>query len=94
MKVFDMNEPAYSEWVASRPLIVQEMIRKWPPNILFRLKTTGQRVVVIAYNESGTVTVDVLEEFNPERPYTTNRRVFGINPHDLEECDLPTEHVN
>lgn len=84
--VNQMDEAAFEEWVASRPAAIQAMIRRHPPGRLYLLKTTGQRVLIHSYLEDGTVKVDVNAEFNAT---VLPRRVFGISPDDLEECDLP-----
>lgn len=50
------------------------------------LKPTGQRVTIYSYSEDGTVTVNVTGEYNLTMFDT---QVFGINPDDLEPCELP-----
>ncbi len=42
----------------------------------------------MSYSENGTVTVAVSGEFNA---VTFERQVFGVNPDDLDECDLPAK---
>lgn len=86
-KVNELTEDWY-EWVASRPPVVKALCEKYPPNILFRLKSTGQRCTVYSYNEAGTLTVSVTGQYNL---IDFSRNVFGIAPEDLEECDLPAE---
>jgi hypothetical protein len=81
------QKKAWDEWVASRPPIIQEMCRRFPPCNLYRLKTTGSRVTLYSYSENGTLTVNVTGEYNA---VMFNRQVFGIKPDDLEECDLPS----
>jgi hypothetical protein len=78
---------SYEGWVASRPPIVQEVIKKYPPNLLYRLTTTDQIVTIYSYSEDGTVTVDVDHDLNPDKPAGVT--VFGIDPDDLVECDIP-----
>lgn len=87
--LFELNEPEWTEWVNSRPPLVKDIAQKLPPNKLYRLKTTGQRVTMYSISENGTVTVDITGEFNL---IDFDRQVFGINPDDLEECDLPKEN--
>ena len=82
----EMNMTAFDEWVASRPPVVQEIIRKLPPDRLYRMKSTGHRVTLIAYAEDGTVRVNVSGQFNF---VMFDRQVFGVKADDLEECDLP-----
>jgi hypothetical protein len=85
-KLCDLDEEAYQAWVESRPEVVKEIAKRLPPNKLYRLKTTWQRVTMYSINEDGTVTVDITGDYNL---IDFSRRVFGINPDDLEECDLP-----
>ncbi len=84
-KICELAE-SWQEWVDSRPPVVKALCEKYPPNILFRLKDTGQRVYVISYQESGTVRVAITGEYNL---INFSREVFGINPADLAECELP-----
>lgn len=43
-------------------------------------------MTIYSYSEDGTMTVDVTGQYNK---LTFDRRVFGIQPEDMEECDLP-----
>ena len=76
----------WDEWLASRPEKIRQLALKFPPNRLFLLKSTNQKVSPVSYNESGTITVLVSGDFNL---VSFERRVFGIAPDDLEECDIP-----
>lgn len=91
----ESQEAAWSKWVAERPQVIQDMVEKYKLryDTLYRLKTTGQRVILYSLAESGTVTVNILYEYNPERLSLAfgGLQVFGIDPADLEECDLPTD---
>lgn len=73
--------------MASRPPVIQELCRKVPAGNLYRLKDAGQRVTIYSYQEDGTVVVAVLGKYNL---VAFERRVFGIKPEDLEECEFPT----
>lgn len=84
--LFELDEAEFQEWLEGRPAIVREIAERLRPDKLYRLKTTGQRVTMYSINEDGTVTVDVTGRFNL---IAFDRQVFGINPDDLEECDLP-----
>lgn len=75
----------WDKWLETRPKIIKDMAEKLPPNRLYKLKH-DVRVTLYSYSEDGTVTVNVTGEYN--RVFF-NRRVFGIKPDDLEECDLP-----
>lgn len=78
----------FEKWVATRPDLIQQMVRQFPPDRLYRMRSTGHRVLIHAYSESGTVTVLVLYRWN--RVLAFERQVFGIDPiADLEECEPP-----
>lgn len=81
---------SWKEWVASRPPNVRVWAEKFEPWTLYRMKSTGHRVTLHSFNEAkdGTVTlrVNVTGQFNL---VSMERRVFGIDPNDLEECELP-----
>lgn len=81
---------AWEAWVATCPRTVRDVIaeHRLDPWTLYRLTTTDQRVSLISVSESGTVRVAVTGEFNL---VTHERAVFGINPADLKECDLPND---
>jgi len=81
------NLAAWELWVDSRPPIIKELARRFPPWELFRLKSSGHRVFAYSYAEDGTLTVVVSGKFNA---VLLERRVFGIRPDDLEPCELPT----
>jgi hypothetical protein len=55
---------------------------------LYRMKSTNRRVTVQSFNEGPpvTLTVNVEGKFNL---VVMERAVFGIDPDDLEPCDLP-----
>lgn len=75
---------AFDAWVQARPPCIQEMIRALPIDRLYRLGPN--RVTLYSFCEDGTVTVDVTGEFNR---VLFSRRVFGVDPKDLVECELP-----
>jgi len=81
----EKNEPYWSEWLADQPPTIQALIARYPPNRLYRM-ANGQRVTIVGYRDDGTVTVDVSGEFNL---VTFERSVFGVDPVELVECDLP-----
>lgn len=87
-KICDIDQDGWNEWVSTRPASVQAVCKRLPPNLLYLLKTSNHRVTIYSYSEDGTVTVNVTGEYNF---VAFPRQVFGINPDDLEECDLPTE---
>lgn len=79
--------PEFDAWVESRPEVIRKMIQALPPDRLYRLWENGSRCTIYSYEEDGTVTVEVTGQFNEN--VFIDRKVFGIDPEDLTECDLP-----
>ena len=79
----------WNDWVQSRPESVRSVASKLFPWKLYRQKSSGHRVTVQAFDEQldGKVTLRVMVggEFNL---VAFERSVFGVDPEDLEECDL------
>lgn len=69
-----VQQKEYDEWVASRPLVVQAIIAKCPPYLEYTL--LGQLAHILAYNEGGTIRVQVEDPLFP-------REVFGVSPENL-----------
>jgi hypothetical protein len=82
----DEQERGLAEWKASRPDVVRAMMDKLDIWSLYRMKSTGHRVTIYSFYENGMVTVNVTGEYNS---VAFDRRVFGVDPDDLEPCDLP-----
>ena len=82
----ELNEDAFEEWLDGRPDIIREVATKCPPGRLYLLKISNHRVFPYSYSEDGTITVVVSGEYNA---VLFERKVFGIHPNDLVECDLP-----
>ncbi len=87
------KQEVLDQWEAfldGRPAEVIAVFRRFPVWELFRMKSTGQRVQVVAVNEhegdEPTLTVAVRPEWNF---VTFGRNVFGIPLDDLEPCELP-----
>ena len=82
---------AWSQWVSDRPDNVRKVAERFNPWTLYKLGPDGHRVYVLGFDEQkdGTVTltVGISGQFNL---VSFERNVFGINPDDLTECDLPT----
>lgn len=83
----------WETWVNSRPLKVSAVARQFNPWQLYRMKSTGHRVLVYSFDDPTsdpqlpvTLTVLVLGKFNK---VAFERKVFGIPPEDLEPCELP-----
>lgn len=82
------DEEAWATWVSERPPSVRKVAERFDMWSLYRMKSTGHRVMVYSFSEGDpvTLTVDVLGDFNL---VAFERRVFGIDPDDLEPCDAP-----
>lgn len=89
-EIFEFTEQErrqWDEWVNERPMIVQGLAQRFPPNRLYKLRPTGQIVTLASYVENGTLTVNVDHYYNDS--VILDRQVFGIKPEDLEETELP-----
>jgi len=96
-KPTDEQRAGWASWVAEKPDGVRGVVADFPPWGLFRLKTTGQYVYVVAFDEIESVTpapgimvvrlqVAVTSEYNV---CSRDRVVFGIVPGDLEAVTHP-----
>lgn len=82
----EINETEWNKWVESRPPIIQDLCKRFPPTKLYRLISSSHKVTIHSYSEDGTMTVNVTGQYN----YVAfDRQVFGIKPEELEECELP-----
>lgn len=88
--IAEINMEEYEKWLAILPINEREVISKYPPWKLYRLKSTDQRVIIISVGttDEGEVKfrVSITGQYNT---ILFDREVFGIDPKDLEECDLP-----
>ena len=82
----EKQEASWRKWVAKRPKKIRAIAERLPPWELFRMKSTGQRVVLYSIFEDGTISVLITGKFNLA---LHDAKVFGIDPDDLEPCDLP-----
>lgn len=84
------QEKELEEWTCGRPPHVEAIVRKYPPDRLYRIKETGHRGTIRVYQEhtDGSVTVSLQVDGRFNR-VLFSRVVFGIKPEDIEECDLP-----
>ena len=85
-KFNEEQQKEWNDWVATRPQVIKDLIKKVSPTTLYRLKSTGQRVFVISYAENGTVSVAYSGKYNL---VDFEQQIFGILPEELEECELP-----
>ncbi|WP_339898215.1 hypothetical protein [uncultured Gilvimarinus sp.] len=84
-KIAELDDQVWGDWVKSRPEVVQVMCESHPPDRLYAMGH-GQLVTVQSYEETGTMTVEVHQD---QSPLFFPRKVFGVKPEDLTECDLP-----
>ena len=92
MEVQNAEEDFFkSEWFLSRPEIIQNLCRQFPPNTEVVIKDTMQIGYLYSYFEDGTISVGIDAErsfvegghisvFGPNEDY----RVFGLKPGDVE----------
>jgi hypothetical protein len=80
----------WEKWVSSRPPVIQDLCLRYPPDRLYLLKPNDQLVTLVSYSEDGTVTVYVSSEVNE---VIFDRTVFGVDPLNLVECDVPEQFV-
>lgn len=80
------QEKGYAAWVRELPKKARAVAQRFDLWTLYKLKETGDRVILRAFADDGTLTVIVSGRFNL---VMFEREVFGIRPDDLEECDLP-----
>jgi hypothetical protein len=80
----------WKRFVATMPEPVRKVAERFNPWTLYQIKSTGDRVLIFSFCEDDpvTVTVLILAQFNA---VLFERRVFGVDPDDLAECDLPAE---
>jgi hypothetical protein len=85
---------AWEAWVAERPPTIREVIERHAlePWKLYRLTSSGHRVYIHSVDEpkdgsAPTLKVIVSGDYNA---VAFERTVFGIQPEDLVECELPS----
>lgn len=80
----------WKKWVSTRPATIRAVAEKFEPWSLYRMKSTGDRVTLFSFAEEKngkvTLTVEIRAAFNV---VLFERRVFGVDPDDLEPCDPP-----
>lgn len=80
----------YEEWLLARPEAVRRVAEKFRPWILYRIKSSRHRVTIVSFDShsdgSVTLKVNVTGQYNA---VMFDRTVFGVDPDDLEECELP-----
>jgi hypothetical protein len=80
------QQDGYRKWVKKLPKKVRAVAERFDIWTLYRLKSSGDRVMLQSFDGDGTLTVAVSGKFNL---VIAERQVFGVPPDDLEECDLP-----
>ena len=77
-------DPDFQEWFRSRPMVIQDMVLKNPPWVMYSLGD-GDIYQILSYNENGTVTATRYSSFN----HIPMWNVFGIDPSDLVPSEEP-----
>jgi hypothetical protein len=84
----------YEIWLETLSINEREVMKKYKVWKLYKLKSTNQKITIYSVylndNDEVKLTVIVSSKYNL---ISFERQVFGIDPEDLEECDLPTEPV-
>lgn len=92
----EQNIIDYQTWVAERPDGIRQIAERFFPWKLYRDKG-HHRVLVIGFAEDPSVPggvsvkMSVLAQFN--EVLTFERNVFGVDPDDLVECELPDPSI-
>jgi hypothetical protein len=82
-------EDLLESWLSDRPEKVREVARKYPPWNVYVNKPTGQKCMIVAYAEDGTVRANCWrDELGEAFAELTAVQVFGMDPNDFEL--LPT----
>lgn len=83
-----------SEWFKTRPKVIQDLCRQFPPESEVRIIGTGQIAYIYSYFEDGTLSVIVdakrsFEEVGRVSAFGTEKsyRVFGLKPKALEKIE-------
>lgn len=77
----------WAQWLAAKPPAIQALGEHFEPWSLYRHKITNQLVTIAAFFEDGTVSIDVLPQFNPL--WIFGFQVFGVDPDNLEPANIP-----
>lgn len=83
------NLALYQKWLAERPPAVRAVAERLPGYCVFRMKSTGQHVIMRVIDAPPdrpiTVRVQVTFALNPSREFMfVEKEVFGVSPDDLE----------
>lgn len=79
-----------TDWYKERPPLIQQKIDAYPPDRLYRQKSTGRIVYLYSYEEGDDgqcemCTITITKRFNPT--CVLDRRVFDVPLEDLEEME-------
>ena len=85
------SEATYNRWIQKRPEHVRKVAERFDIWSLYLYTPTNHRVTIYSFDEHKvtgdvTLTVNVLGKYNH---VSFERRVFGVAPDMLVECDLP-----
>jgi hypothetical protein len=82
------QEAGLAEWLETRSDRVRAVAKRFPPWELFRIKSTGQIVHVLAFGSDDdkpiTLRVNVPKSLNNLYLCDEDYQVFGLEPDDLE----------
>lgn len=79
----------WEKWVKSLPPKARATGERFNPWTLYLMAETAHRVTIASFADDGTISVAVTGQYNDGILF--DRRVFGVAPDELEECDIPPE---
>ena len=89
-KLYEFSEEQqqlWDTWVAERPEMIQQLCERFQPNRLYLHTVTGQKVIPEAFDEDGTMRILIPRRLNI--PFLPTKSVFGVDPLNIVESDLP-----
>ena len=84
----DLEKHQWKKWLNSCPPIIKNLAEKFPIDRLYLYKPTSHRATIASYYLDGTLSLNITGQYNR---ILFSRKVFSVNPENIEECDLPSE---
>ena len=86
-KLFDLPEHFLKKTLSHEEPEVRELLRGYPPNVLYKYKDLFIGLVSGFSSDNNTLTLFVFNK--PVNPVSESFRLYDIDPVDLVECDHP-----
>ena len=90
--IFDIER--FKNDIRTAPKKLRDIMMRYPPNRLYRLKKSNQLVTIDGYLKNGRIGVSLECVFNPGLLPDFNGYEIEIAPDALEECALPKGFKN